>query len=58
MVIKMSRIVELAQAIECELQNNRSMIIELNTQLDKEKRCRRELIQGLEDVLKQFKGEE
>lgn len=54
----MSRIVELAQAVERELEDNRHMIVELNTQLDEEKKCRRKLIQALEDVLKQFKGEE
>lgn len=54
----MSRIVELAQAIERELEDNRHMIMELNTQLDEEKKCRRKLIQALEDVLKEYKGEE
>ena len=54
----MSRIVELAQAIECELENNRNMIMELNTQLNEEKKCRRKLIQALEDVLEAYKGEE
>ena len=47
----MSRIVELAQAIERELEDNRHMIMELNAQLDGEKKCRRKLIQALEDVL-------
>lgn len=54
----MSGIVELAQAIESELEGNRHMIMELNTQLDKEKKCRRKLIQALEDVLEAYKGEE
>jgi nitrate reductase assembly molybdenum cofactor insertion protein NarJ len=54
----MSRIVELAQAIERELEDNRHMIMELNAQLDEEKKCRRNLIHALEDVLEQFKGEE
>ena len=54
----MSRIVELAQAIERELEDNRHMIMELNTQLDEEKKCRRKLIQALEDVLEAYKGEE
>ena len=54
----MSRIVELAQAIERELEDNRHMIMELNTQLYEEKKCRRNLIQALEDVLKEYKGED
>lgn len=54
----MSRIVELAQAIECELENNRHMIMELNEELNEEKKCRRKLIQALEDVLKEYKGED
>ena len=54
----MSKIVELAQAIERELEDNRHMIMELNTQLDEEKKCRRKLIQALEDVLKEYKGED
>ena len=54
----MSKIVELAQAVERELEDNRHMILELNTQLDEEKKCRRRLIQALEDVLEQFKGED
>jgi hypothetical protein len=58
----MSRIVELAQAIERELEDNRHMVMELNeqlnAQLNEEKKCRRKLIQALEDVLEQFKGEE
>ena len=54
----MSGIVELAQAIERELEDNRHMIMELNAQLDEEKKCRRKLIQALEDVLEHFKGEE
>ena len=54
----MSRIVELAQAIERELEDNRHMIMELNAQLNEEKKYRRKLIQALEDVLEQFKGEE
>ena len=54
----MSRIVELAQAIERELEDNRHMIMELNDQLDEEKKCRRNLIQALEDILRKYKGEE
>ena len=54
----MSRIVEFAQAIERELEDNRNMIMELNTQLNEEKKCRRKLIQALEDVLKAYEGEE
>ena len=54
----MSGIVELAQAIERELEDNRHMIMELNTQLDEEKKCRRKLIKALEDVLEAYKGEE
>ena len=54
----MSRIVDLVQAIERELEDNRLMIMELNTQLDEEKKCRRKLIQALEDVLKEYKGED
>lgn len=47
----MSRIIEFAQAIERELEDNRHMIMELNTQINEEKKCRRKLIQALEDVL-------
>lgn len=54
----MSKIIELAQAIDRELEDNRHMIMELNVQLDEEKKCRRKLIQALEEVLEQFKGEE
>lgn len=54
----MSRIIEFAQAIERELEDNRHMIMELNAQINEEKKCRRKLIQALEDVLEQFKGEE
>jgi hypothetical protein len=54
----MSRIVELAQAIEGELEDNRHMIMELNVQLDQEKNRRRRLIRALEDVLKEYEGEE
>ena len=54
----MSRIVELAQAIERELEDNRHMIMALNEELNEEKTCRRKLIQALEDVLKEYKGEE
>ena len=54
----MSRIVELAQVIERELEDNRHMIMELNEQLNEEKKCRRKLIQALEDVLETYKGEE
>ena len=54
----MSRIVELAQAIERELEDNRHMIMALNEELNEEKKCRRKLIQALEDVLKAYKGEE
>lgn len=54
----MSKIVDLALAIEHELEDNRNMIIELNSRLDQEKKCRRKLIQALEDVLEMYKGEE
>jgi hypothetical protein len=54
----MSRIVELAQAIGRELEDNRHMIMALNEELNEEKLCRRKLIQALEDVLKEYKGEE
>ena len=54
----MSKIIELAQAIDRELEDNRHMIMELNVQLDEEKKYRRKLIQALEEVLEQFKGEE
>ena len=54
----MSRIVELAQAIECELEDNRRMIMELNAQLDEEKKCRRKLLKALEDIVHEFQGEE
>lgn len=54
----MSKIIELAQAIEDELQDNHNMIMELNTQLDEEKKRRKKLIQALEDVLEHFKGED
>lgn len=54
----MSKIIELAQAIECELQHNRNMIADLNIQLNEEKKSRRKLIQALEDVLEQFKDED
>lgn len=54
----MSRIVELAQAIECELQHNRNMIVDLNIQLNEEKNCRKKLIQALEEALEQFKDED
>ena len=40
----MSKIIELAQAIDRELEDNRHMIMELNVQLDEEKKCRRKLI--------------
>ena len=54
----MSRIVELAQAIERELEDNRHMIMELNDQLEQEKKCRRKLIEALEEVLHAYKGED
>ena len=54
----MSRIVELVQAIERELEDNRHMIMALNEELNEEKKCRRKLIQALEDVLKEYKGDE
>ena len=54
----MSKIMELAQAIERELEDNRNMIIELNTQLNEEKKCRRKLLKALEDIVHEFQGEE
>ena len=54
----MSRIVELAQIIERELEDNRHMIMQLNDELTEEKRCRRKLIEALEEVLQAFKGED
>lgn len=54
----MSKIVELAQAIERELEDNRHMIMELNTQLDEEKKCRRKLLKALENIVCEFQGEE
>lgn len=54
----MSRIVELAQAIECELEENRHMIMALNEELNEEKKCRRKLIQALKEVLEKYEGEE
>ena len=54
----MSRIVELAQAIERELEDNRHMIMELNEQLDEEKKCRRKLLKALENIVHEFQGEE
>ena len=54
----MSRIVELAQEIERELEDNRHMIMELNEQLDQEKKCRRKLLKALEDIVREFQGDE
>ena len=54
----MSRIMELAQAIERELEDNRHMIMELNEQLNQEKKCRRNLLKALEDIVREFQGEE
>ena len=54
----MSRIVELAQEIERELEDNRHMIMEVYAQLDQEKKCRRKLLKALEDIVHEFQGEE
>lgn len=53
----MSRIVDLALEIDKELEGHKHMIMELHSQINQEKECRRKLLKKIRELLQEFEGE-
>ena len=54
----MSSIIDFAREIDREFEAQRHMLMELQTELDQEKKCRKRMVRALQELLAEFDGEE
>lgn len=54
----MSRIIDFAREIDREFEAQRHMLMELQDELDQEKKCRKRMVRALQELLAEFGGEE
>lgn len=54
----MSSIIDFAREIDREFEAQRHMLMELQAELDQEKKCRKRMVRALQELLAEFGGEE